>query len=254
MTEHPVEFKVRNQKVSGIISVPDEKNPPVVILVHGFGVDMSEVGTYPILAEKLCEQGFMVLRFDFRGHGKSFGSLDKMTIGTEIEDFQTALDKVCNLEVNKNKIGVVASSFGAVPVILSGDRRIKSLVLWNPIVRPKEDLAKLFDIHCDKGWQQYIMQNKFLPYRGKRVNWDFWDGVRLMDMTKETQDIHAPTLILYAAEDQYISEKNTRDLFYAITGQRDKKVFQDMHGLRAEGIREQAINECVNWFTKWLKI
>lgn len=43
---------------------------PVVILLHGSGDDPTK-GDYPGLAKTLAEKGFNVLRFDFRGHGKS---------------------------------------------------------------------------------------------------------------------------------------------------------------------------------------
>jgi pimeloyl-ACP methyl ester carboxylesterase len=43
---------------------------PVVIMLHGYGDDPNK-GDFPGLARKLSEKGFNVLRFDFRGHGRS---------------------------------------------------------------------------------------------------------------------------------------------------------------------------------------
>jgi uncharacterized protein len=250
MMEQLVEFKVRDQKIAGVLHTPITQHPPAIIMCHGFAMDKNEKGLFVKTAEELCKNGFLVLRFDFRGHGDSLGSLDKATVGTMLEDFQTAFQKVGNLEINKNKIGVLTASFGSVPVILSGDQKIQTFVMWNPIVRPNEDMRKVFDAHCDKGWDKDIMENKFIPYKGKRVTWEFWDQIRMMDMTKEIRDIRCPTCIIYGTHDEYVSIRNTRDLFWAASEPREKVQVSSNHGLHEAP--EETIEQTVKWFLKWL--
>lgn len=53
-----------------IVSAKEAADAPVVILLHSFLADPNVAG-WDSLAITLAEKGFHVLRFDFRGHGKS---------------------------------------------------------------------------------------------------------------------------------------------------------------------------------------
>lgn len=53
-----------------IVAAKDAADAPVVILLHSFGAD-GNTKEWDSLATMLAERGFHVLRFDFRGHGKS---------------------------------------------------------------------------------------------------------------------------------------------------------------------------------------
>jgi len=48
----------------------NRRNPPTVLILHALGEDSSKKG-WGVLAEELSANGFAVLSFDFRGHGKS---------------------------------------------------------------------------------------------------------------------------------------------------------------------------------------
>lgn len=90
------------------------------------------------LADGLAGEGFGVLRFSFRGHGRSDGTQQGATIAGEILDLQAALDAA-----GKGSRCLLAASFGAVPTCLSLPYREgvpRSLVLWNPVL----DLHRTF--------------------------------------------------------------------------------------------------------------
>ena len=72
----PVSFRTSDHvSIQGYLHKPTKMGSspgrsPVVILLHGSGDDPAK-GDFPALAKTLAEKGFNVLRFDFRGHGKS---------------------------------------------------------------------------------------------------------------------------------------------------------------------------------------
>jgi alpha-beta hydrolase superfamily lysophospholipase len=60
----------------------------VVVQTHGISADLTEGGMFVRLADRLAEAGFEVLRFSFRGHGRSGGTQRGATIAGEMLDLQ----------------------------------------------------------------------------------------------------------------------------------------------------------------------
>ncbi|QUH01979.1 alpha/beta fold hydrolase [Saccharopolyspora erythraea] len=144
-----------------------------VMLAHGITADLAEQGLFPDLADRLAAAGFSVLRFSFRGHGRSEGKPCDMTIAGERLDLHTAVESV------GRPVPVVASSFGAVSTTLSlGELPIRSLVLWQPVL----DLRRTFlepelprgrKLHGDR---TSLRQQGFLDIEGR-----FELGTRLFE-------------------------------------------------------------------------
>jgi uncharacterized protein len=91
-----------------------------VLQVHGITADLDEGGMFERLANQLASRGFDVLRFSFRGHGRSSGEQRGVTIGGEMLDFVTAYDYLEH--VAGGEAAVVAASFGAVAAVLGRQR------------------------------------------------------------------------------------------------------------------------------------
>lgn len=144
----------------------------VVVQLHGITADMDEGGMFARLATGLAEAGFAVLRFSFRGHGRSGGTDRGMTIAGEMLDLEAALDYVDDelgagtAATDVPALSIVAASFGAVPTMLSLPclpQTVSNLVLWNPVL----DLFHTF-IHPELPWGQvnFGAQADLLPSRG----------------------------------------------------------------------------------------
>lgn len=58
---------------------------PMVILMHGI-FSSKDIVPIPALARELSKNGIASISFDFGGHWKSEGQMEKMTVGKEIED------------------------------------------------------------------------------------------------------------------------------------------------------------------------
>ena len=68
---------------------------PGLILCHGFGGNSDGAG-HPTLAQGLAEVGYIVLRFDFRGCGKSGGEPGRVIFAEEVEDLKAAITLILN--------------------------------------------------------------------------------------------------------------------------------------------------------------
>jgi dipeptidyl aminopeptidase/acylaminoacyl peptidase len=107
--------------------IPSE-NGAAIILGHGQGGNRTMLLNE---AKILADQGYGVLLFDWRAHGKSDGNLSTMG-ANEQYDLIAALDFVSQQpDVNPEKIGALGFSAGAVTVseVAASDSRLKAVVV-----------------------------------------------------------------------------------------------------------------------------
>ena len=78
-------------RISGILHLPEEKNPPCVIASHGL-LSSKDSEKYIALGEQISREGMAMLRFDFRGIGESEGREEDNTISKKIADLSAAID------------------------------------------------------------------------------------------------------------------------------------------------------------------
>ena len=83
-----------------------------VMMVHGFG---EHCGRYEAFAQALVENGFGVLRFDYRGHGRSDGRRGHVyEFADYLRDFNAARDHVIEQNKNDAPLFVLAHSYGGL--------------------------------------------------------------------------------------------------------------------------------------------
>jgi len=133
MVSKNVTLKVEGLKLIGQLYLPDEGDHtpyPTVCVCHGIpnkSPDPSDRG-YPLLAEKICHQGFAVLIFNFRGTGASGGNLD---ILGWTRDLEAVIDYLCPLpEVDRSHLSLLGFSGGAAVsvYVAAQDKRVSSVV------------------------------------------------------------------------------------------------------------------------------
>jgi dipeptidyl aminopeptidase/acylaminoacyl peptidase len=109
-------------------------NAPVVILVHGLRVSKYDPDMLTV-AGMLHKEGFSVLLFDLRDHGKSTIEDSKISIGTkEYRDVIASVDWLIDIKgIDAKRIGIYGDSMGAATAAIAfgKDDRIQSLVLDN---------------------------------------------------------------------------------------------------------------------------
>jgi exosortase A-associated hydrolase 1 len=141
--ELALKFACRDDALYGIASVPERPaRRGILVIVGGPQYRVGSHRQFTLLARSLAEQGFAVLRFDYRGMGDS---------GGDMRDFE---------QVDDDLHAAIDSFFAAVPtleeVVLWGlcdgasaalfyanqDPRVSGLVLLNPWARSEKGLAK----------------------------------------------------------------------------------------------------------------
>lgn len=111
--------------------------PPVIVMAHGFGA-LKEWGL-PAYAERFVKAGFAVVRFDYRGFGKSGGQPRRVVDGKEhVKDWLSAIDAISQRpEVDGQRLGIWGTSYSGGQVLVAGaerPQRVKAVSAQVPFV------------------------------------------------------------------------------------------------------------------------
>ncbi len=124
MKEEVVSFQSAGLRLHGVLSVPDGLRPgerrAAFLVLHGFGSN-SASPTCITPAKVLNEFGYVTLRFDMRGCGKSEGEFGRVICLEQVEDTGNALNFLAQHgNVDPDRIGVIGSSFGGAVGVYTG--------------------------------------------------------------------------------------------------------------------------------------
>jgi uncharacterized protein len=131
------------------LTKPSGKGPfPAVILSTGSGQqdrDETMLGHKPfaVIADYLTRRGFMVLRVDDRGVGKSKGDLKNATTASFADDVETSLNFLLKQkDVNIKKIGIIGHSEGGMiaPMVAVRRKEIAFIIMLAGPATPVIDL------------------------------------------------------------------------------------------------------------------
>src|SRR5579863_2256300 len=122
--QEAVNFRSAGLRLHGVLSVPDGVKPgekrAAFLVLHGFGSN-SESPTCITPARVLNEFGYVTLRFDMRGCGKSEGEFGRIICLDQVEDTGSALNFLAQHgSVDPDRIGVIGSSFGGAVAVYAG--------------------------------------------------------------------------------------------------------------------------------------
>jgi hypothetical protein len=131
MRTEKVEFESEDQKLSGILHLPEKRNPPCVIASHGL-LSSKESEKYIALGDRLSQEGIAMLRFDFRGIGESEGRMEDDTVSRRIMDLGSAIDFMQSRRDLRNRIGLLGSSLGGYVSLIKASQveKIRAIVIW----------------------------------------------------------------------------------------------------------------------------
>jgi alpha-beta hydrolase superfamily lysophospholipase len=227
-----------------------------VVQAHGIAADMDEGGMYVRLADRLAEVGFDVVRFSFRGHGRSQGSQRGATIAGEMLDLQAVVDLV--EREHSERLSIVAASFGAVATSLSLPYlagKLHGLVFWNPVL----DLRRTF-VEPTLPWG---VEN-FGPDQQVRladdgyflIDGEFQFGRVMFEELKVYRPLESfltsdvPALVLHGDRDTYVPYDVAKD---ACASRRDCEfhaVEGSDHGFDSREREDEAIAVTVDWLRR----
>ena len=141
--ESAITFSCGGDRLIGILHQPADPGSCGVVVV--VGAPQYRVGShrqYLLLARDLAEQGFPVLRFDYRGMGDSDG--DFAGFEAVDDDIHAAIDALCRHVPDLDRIALwgLCDGASAISFFAAKDPRVKDVVLINPWVRTEETLAR----------------------------------------------------------------------------------------------------------------
>jgi alpha-beta hydrolase superfamily lysophospholipase len=105
-----------------------------------------------LLAGRLSEAGFHVLRMDYFGTGDSGGNLEDVTLDDCVADIGAAVDELSAMS-GCPRVRLVGLRLGATLAARAATRlgdRVEALVLWEPV------------ISGERHWQEFLL-NSFIP-------------------------------------------------------------------------------------------
>jgi len=252
----PVTFMNEGEQIIGILHVPDilKDRAPAIVMFHGFTGHKSEAHRFFVhVARALCNAGYVVLRFDFRGSGDSDGDFEDMTVPGEVSDAARALDFISNLSiVEPEKIGVLGLSMGGrvASILASRDKRVKFVILYSAALAPlkekfleglgKEDIEKLEagePVHIGNGW--YLKKS-------------FFETVDSPVPFEIMRDIKVPVLIIHGDSDSVISVDGAKKGYEIIKNLNEKNELYIVKGGDHTFTKKECTLEVIEKTLRWL--
>jgi len=256
MKEEKVEFyNDKNQKLVGLLSLPDRENPPITIIIHGFK------GTkeyYPFVnnsIKPLTDAGIAILRIDCRGSGESDLEFKDMSIKTEAEDVLTAIDFVKTLDIDSNKIALIGISMGATAIILAMKNKpnIKTIVFWGPAFYYSGKS------HYNTPENRKTVEEEGIFYvkatlTGKvyTAGKELFKEITSLDSRPYMKFVKIPALILRGSKDEIVGLSKDEEVSKLLNAEY-KLIEKGDHNFTDKDSEKELIKSTINWFNKWLK-
>lgn len=234
----------------GCLEKKTEGPCPLVLMLHGFGGDMS---LYPSLFQHLSDEltgkGYATLRFDFNGHGKSEGCFSDMTVWNEMEDAAAFLQYACQLDFVTEIYVLGHSQGGVVAGMLSGlyPDVVKKLVLLAPAASLKTDAQ---EGHCMAATYDTFHVPSTVDVGGNRhVGNLYFRMARNLPIYETTAQYKGKALVVFGERDEVVS-KAAAEKYMAgfVDGKFSLYPFLN-HGLGGEGQEEMA-QEVIRFLTE----
>jgi uncharacterized protein len=129
MNEDVVSIPSAGLRLHGALGMPAQLRPAerraAFLVLHGFGGNCDSAGVIQP-TRVLSELGYVTLRFDMRGCGKSQGEFGRVICLEQAEDLGNALTFLARQPaVDPDRIGVIGSSFGGAVAVYAGGTNLR---------------------------------------------------------------------------------------------------------------------------------
>ncbi len=244
MEKREVILTVDGLKIAGAIYVPEKEVPhPTVCICHGIPSGITEPGDggYPVLAERICSEGFTTFIFNFRGSRNSEGNLD---IRGWIRDLKSVIDYLWQQpEIDTGKLVLAGYSAGASVSIrtAANDDRIAGVA---SCASPAElafmikEPARVIQYFRSIG----IIRDADFPESVEKWAVGFQEANALESIGRIAP---RPLLILHGTQDDLVNVDNAHLLFRAAGEPKNLVLIEGAgHRLRRE---ERAVRALIEW-------
>lgn len=261
--------------------VPHGEGPrPGVLLCHGFASCKEE---FMALPHNLCREGFVVLTFDYSGHGESRGHRGYVSESGHLDDtlraYQTLIDRP---EVDVDNTSLVGHSLGTTAVLRFLGTPAAKLVRTGVILAPMHQLRKSLKslekqaytalTYLSRPFRKLTGKHVMIPYRVKAKdiyespeaiqraqthklllpqisvhNYDYL--IEHHDNILYAEDVNHPMLVIAAEKDQLIPVSESHQVYESLS-HADKKwvVIPDSgHSLLGDRKAKETTREILAW-------
>jgi len=248
MVTRIVALEVESIEIAGQLYLPDEGGRatyPAVCICHGIpaGVPDPTNRGYPLLAERICRQGFAALIFNFRGTGASGGNLDMLGW---TRDLKAAVDYLWALpEVDRTNLSLLGFSGGAAVSVYTAayDKRVSSIVTC---ACPAE-FTLLTEVNNPSSIIEHFRSiGTFRDGTFPHSTEEWLDGFRTVNPVKHIAGIAPrPLLLVHGSQDETVEASHAYRL-YDTAGEPKRIIIVDGAGHRLRQ-NEQAMTAVINW-------
>jgi uncharacterized protein len=255
-------------KLCGVYNLAIETKA-FALMAHGITMDKNEWNNLHFrISQDLNEHNISTFRFDYRGHGESEGAMRDMTIVGEYLDAKSSVNEI--EKKWKNRIAIIASSFGAGSSILYASLfpdKIACLILLNPVLdynatflNPEVDWAK--ESFNKKGYQ-HLEKNGYILLDGEhKLDAKLIAEFEIIRPFEILQTLKCPVLTIHGNEDSMVPYKiskkygapNKKSEFITIKDAEHGFIkWDDEEGKDPDSLINQKLvtTDIINWIKKW---
>ncbi len=238
-----VDFNCLGFTLSGVLHLPEAKNPPLVVGSHGFeGTKAS--AKQMVLAQTLPPKGIAFFRFDHRGCGQSQGNfLTETSLEKRRQDLIYALDHVLSLGVTSSRIALFGSSMGGAAIINA----------WESI--QKKDLTLCGAVLCSAPLQSLTIEKIPTQANGDRpaLPLSFFAENLLFDLTPQAREL-SNLLIFHGDADEVVPVSNAHNIYKLAKDPKQLIIHANGdHPMSSEQDQEDFNLRSADWFSRCFK-
>lgn len=251
--ETPLTFRnERGRQLMGILHLPKQEKPPLVIMCHGFDGTKTDK-KFVELGRVLQQEGIAAFRFDFEGCGDSEGKFEEMTTEKEVLDLNSALSTILKrVDLDSGNMALVGHSLGTV-VATSFIKKFRvpvtTMVFWNQAFNQRE----LFKIWHTKEEVEKWNKTGFLIKGSKKMGSEYLDENKNKDWSSLLSEIlEIPILLIHGEKDEDVPLEFSKKLAANYKNIRMEILPDTDHDLTDSFSRKKLIQITSHWLTKHL--
>jgi pimeloyl-ACP methyl ester carboxylesterase len=224
-----------------------------VILCHGITVDLHEGGFFDTFAHHFLDNGIAVVRFDYRGHGRSDGTSLDVTLHGETTDVEAVFRLLQSVSSHPEQYALVAASFSCASAIRHSLKNPPvGLVLLNPILSYRRTF-----IEAEGPWGKEInetLDSPSLPARARAripgtdffLSDELWKEMEKDDTATLAAKLNCPILAFHGDRDTKVPLEPILEFARANPNRIELQVLKGQgHGFK--GARSHVMSTTVEW-------
>jgi len=184
--------------IAGTLHLPDNSdNTPLIILCHGFTGHKNCYREFVDISRDLCNEGFAVYRFDFRGSGESTKDFQEQTHTTMLEDLEAVVSEFEENDETGDEIFLIGHSQGGfISKLFASENndRIQGLISWMGRAYDIEDWWA--DRYCKE-----IKKRGFIYANGVKITEEYYQDSKKYSIEESFDNITIPIQLIYGTHD-----------------------------------------------------